>query len=242
MRRKTVVLFSGGPDSAVALYQAYREGDELLALTLANDHRGSNAVEVACARALAKQVGAAHTVVDFGFTEAILRDVPSTRFAVGGQMGGCVPTSTHSAAMGVELMHVAALFHAANHGASRVLWSVHADDLAGATAADVLQYLALVNGIVELRTSFACRLETPFLSLPKSEVIALGSKLNVRFQDTFSCVENNIRVHCGECEQCLRRISAFSTAGVSDPARFEGDAAPLEEPFSLETRFGLQRF
>jgi len=125
-------------------------------------------------------------------------------------------------------MHIGAMFYAVNHGASRVLWSIHADDLKDSNHEEVLRYLDFIEKIVRLRSGTTCRLEAPFLSFHKNEVIELGSKLKIPFEDTFSCLENDTRVHCGKCEQCVKRIEAFRKAGLLDPARFEGTATSLE--------------
>ncbi len=55
--QRAVVLLSGGPDSAVAAFQARQRGDELIVLTVINNERGSNANEVACAQAIASGLG-----------------------------------------------------------------------------------------------------------------------------------------------------------------------------------------
>lgn len=219
---KTIVLLSGGPDSAVALYQAYKESQEVLAFTVALDHRGTNVVEVECARRLTARLGVSHTVANFGFTRDLLGDVPQTRLALGGQINSCPKRGTRCAELGVEFMHVGALLFAVNHKAERVVWSIHSDDLGASTADEVRNYLMLMNHMTELRTKRPSKLEAPFLNFSKSEVLTLGERLSVPFEDTFSCNDSETKVHCGVCDQCQKRFAAFSMAGIHDPARFNG--------------------
>lgn len=45
---------------------------------------------------------------------------------------------------------------------------------------------------------------TPFIEMSKEEVVAIGKKLNVPLELTYSCLANNDSP-CGECESCVSR-------------------------------------
>lgn len=45
---------------------------------------------------------------------------------------------------------------------------------------------------------------TPFIEMSKGEVVAIGKKLNVPLELTYSCLANNDSP-CGECESCISR-------------------------------------
>jgi 7-cyano-7-deazaguanine synthase len=45
---------------------------------------------------------------------------------------------------------------------------------------------------------------TPFIEMSKEEVVAIGKKLNVPLELTYSCLANNDSP-CGECESCISR-------------------------------------
>ena len=55
----------------------------------------------------------------------------------------------------------------------------------------------------------------PFGSLPKAEVVRLGSALPLHL--TMSCLRPTPdELHCGGCNKCRERIEAFARAGVAD--------------------------
>ncbi len=67
--------------------------------------------------------------------------------------------------------------------------------------------------------------DTPFLSLAKSDVIRLGVELRVPLELTLSCMNPQEGRHCGQCSKCRERRDAFHEAGVTDPTAYA--AAPL---------------
>jgi 7-cyano-7-deazaguanine synthase len=73
--------------------------------------------------------------------------------------------------------------------------------------------------------AYTISIDTPFVEMRKSEVIALGSELNVPFALTLSCMNPQQELHCGRCSKCRERRDAFAEAGVVDPAPYA--AIPL---------------
>jgi 7-cyano-7-deazaguanine synthase len=83
------------------------------------------------------------------------------------------------------------------------------------------------------------RVDAPYASTEKSEVIRRGAALGVPFELTLSCMNpprsavdsqrsavNGPRpaVHCGECSKCRERHDAFLEAGVADPTSYASTA------------------
>ena len=60
----------------------------------------------------------------------------------------------------------------------------------------------------------------PFIEVSKSEIIRIGEKLGVRFDNTWTCYEGG-EDHCGTCSSCRERKRAFEEAGVKDPTVYE---------------------
>ena len=58
------------------------------------------------------------------------------------------------------------------------------------------------------------RLESPYSSLTKGELIARNSRLPLHL--TLTCMVPVAGKHCGECNKCHERHAAFVKAGVQD--------------------------
>lgn len=73
---------------------------------------------------------------------------------------------------------------------------------------------------------------TPFAGLRKEDVIALGLSLGVPLELTLSCMsprpaseaDGGLPIHCGECSKCRERREAFAAAGLEDPAPYAVEA------------------
>jgi 7-cyano-7-deazaguanine synthase len=64
------------------------------------------------------------------------------------------------------------------------------------------------------------RIETPYASCHKADVIRIGVRLGVPFQLTLSCMQPVNGLHCGRCSKCRERRDAFREAGIEDPTRY----------------------
>lgn len=64
----------------------------------------------------------------------------------------------------------------------------------------------------------------PFENLTKSQVLALGRHLPLDL--TFSCLRPITGLHCGHCNKCAERKTAFADAGLPDRTAYAVAAAP----------------
>ena len=78
--------------------------------------------------------------------------------------------------------------------------------------------LALEQVIAE-STGNAVHVATPFSSLHKKEIVALGAALGVPFALTRSCYEQT-ETSCGQCGTCRERLDAFAANGLVDPVGY----------------------
>jgi 7-cyano-7-deazaguanine synthase len=62
------------------------------------------------------------------------------------------------------------------------------------------------------------RLLRPFAGMGKHEVMKLGD--NLPLEHTFSCISPQEGLHCGQCNKCVERQSAFSQMRVADPTQY----------------------
>ncbi len=72
------------------------------------------------------------------------------------------------------------------------------------------------------------RIIAPLVSLKKSQILTLATRLGAPLHYTWSCYKRN-DLACGECDSCLLRLRAFEEIGSSDPiqyAKFSKDREP----------------
>jgi 7-cyano-7-deazaguanine synthase len=66
------------------------------------------------------------------------------------------------------------------------------------------------------------RIETPLMSLTKSDIIAQGQRLGLDYGLTLSCYQADDQGRaCGVCDSCRLRARGFEDAGVEDPTRYQ---------------------
>jgi len=82
--------------------------------------------------------------------------------------------------------------------------SNHAYELDATTA-----FLSGVEALVQRIGNV--RLEMPFRTFSKAEVVRIGLRLGVPVAETYSCQVNSVE-HCGACPNCVERINALSVA------------------------------
>ncbi|MFH0919995.1 MAG: 7-cyano-7-deazaguanine synthase [Fibrobacterota bacterium] len=62
-------------------------------------------------------------------------------------------------------------------------------------------------------------LETPLISLRKSDIIKNASDMKLPLHLTWTCYKNN-DIACGECDACMRRLRGFKNAKLYDPLEY----------------------
>jgi 7-cyano-7-deazaguanine synthase len=74
------------------------------------------------------------------------------------------------------------------------------------------------NTVIDLGTKPETKISinTPVITLKKSEIVKRGMELNAPFELTWSCYTNEDRA-CGVCDSCALRLRAFQIAGIEDP-------------------------
>ncbi len=78
------------------------------------------------------------------------------------------------------------------------------------------------NKVVEAGTRPETRIDvvTPLIHMKKSEIVAMGVKLEAPLHLTWSCYQNSEKA-CGKCESCVLRMKGFLEAGITDPIPYE---------------------
>jgi 7-cyano-7-deazaguanine synthase len=102
-------------------------------------------------------------------------------------------------------------------GCSAVYYGAHHDDWAGSAYPDCSpEFVEAMARAVELGTGGELRLEAPFVTWSKADIVRLGLQLGVPYGLTWSCYEGGDRP-CGTCATCIDRAHAFAENDAIDP-------------------------
>lgn len=219
---RSVVLLSGGLDSATCLAIARADGTEPYALTVLYGQR--HLAEIDAAKRVAQALGAVeHKFVSVelnAFGGSALTDeieVPKDRDE---SAMTDIPV-TYVPARNTVLLSMA-LGYAEVTGAEAIYAGVNAVDYSGypdcrpefIRAFQELARLATKAGVegrpIEIRT--------PLIFLTKPQIIERGLALGVDYGMTHSCYDPVDGRPCGHCDACLIRLKAFHSLGREDPA------------------------
>ena len=63
-------------------------------------------------------------------------------------------------------------------------------------------------------------IEMPIIHLKKHEIVKKGIELDVPFELSWSCYQNETKA-CGVCDSCALRLRGFQLTGIEDPIEYE---------------------
>jgi 7-cyano-7-deazaguanine synthase len=220
---KAVILLSGGLDSSTVLYLAKSEGYDCYALSF--DYQQRHRRELTAAQTIATAVGVvAHQVVSFdlslwGGSALTDNQIPLPQDRELSAMSESIPVTYVPARNTIFLSF--ALAYAEAIAADRVYIGVNALDYSGYPdcRGDYIDAMRSVFrlGTKQGREGDPIEIITPLIELKKTEIIQLGNRLGVPWQQTWSCYSGD-EVPCGTCDSCLLRLAAFAELGLVDPA------------------------
>jgi 7-cyano-7-deazaguanine synthase len=224
---KTILIYSGGMDSTVLLYHLLNEGYTVKALSV--DYGQRHKKEIECARLITQRLNVEHLVADLTGITSLLGgssltsadiDVPEGHYAEDNMKATVVPNRN-------MIMLSVATGWAISTKCDSVSYAAHSGD--HAIYPDCREEFAqAVDQAIQLADWHKVVLNRPFVTLTKADIVALGSKLGVPFEDTWSCYKGG-DLHCGRCGTCVERREAFHLAGVEDPTPYGAEAPSLEE-------------
>lgn len=220
---KTIVLLSGGLDSATVLALCQSEGRECHALSFRYGQR--HAVELDAAARVAAQLGAAsHRVcaIDVaclsGSSLTGRGEVPKGRSANEIEQG--IPSTYVPGRNTLFVAHALSL--AESIGAGAIALGINALDYSGYPDCRP-EWLAAMQEVARLGTKVGVdgqgiALYAPLVAMGKADIIRAGARLGVDFALTHSCYDPDVAgAACGECDSCQLRRRGFAQAGVPDP-------------------------
>jgi len=219
--KKTVILLSGGLDSATVLYWAVNKGYRAQALIFDYGQRHSR--EIDSAKALCKRAGVPYQVISIKlpWQGSSLLDKKTTLPRAGSvkNIGLKIPSTYVPGRNTLFLSYGLSFAEAA--GAGAVMIGANALDYSGYPDCRP-DFISAMSKVYKLGTKAGrqgkpIRIVAPLLKLTKSQIVKLGIRLGVPYQLTWSCYRGG-KKPCGTCDSCLLRAKGFREAGAQDPA------------------------
>lgn len=219
---RSVVLLSGGLDSATCLAIARADGTEPYALTVLYGQRHQE--EIAASKRVASALGAAaHKFVGVELNaiggSALTDDIEVPKDRDEAEMTD-IPV-TYVPARNTVLLALA-LGYAEVVGAEAIYAGLNAVDYSGYPDCRP-EFVAAFQDLARLATKAGVEgrpieIRTPLIQLTKPEIIERGLSLGVDYGLTHSCYDPVNGHACGHCDACIIREKAFASLGLRDPA------------------------
>jgi 7-cyano-7-deazaguanine synthase len=224
MKKKAVILSSGGIDSTTAMAMAKSEGFELYSLSF--DYGQRHVVELEASKRTAEALGCLRHLVlriDMGSIggSALTADIAVPHGRSEAAMGKGIPITYVPARNTIFLSH--ALAWAEVLGAADIFIGVNAVDYSGypdCRPEYILAFEAMANLAIKAAVEGKLRIaiRTPLIDMTKAEIIRRGVVLGIDYGHTHSCYDPDGKGRaCGECDSCLLRRKGFRDAGIPDP-------------------------
>ncbi|MDG6994775.1 MAG: 7-cyano-7-deazaguanine synthase QueC [Nitrososphaerota archaeon] len=207
---KSILLLSGGLDSTVALYWALDHGQAVETLSFEYFRRSKR--EIAACTKISKTADCPNRIIRLDFLKEI-DDLKTQRknHALDRAPSAYIPSRN------IIFYGIAASI--AEISDSRFIIGGHnKDDVKSFPDASTYFFKSLNQTMTKGRISGARtgRIILPLSKLSKREVIQLGIKLGVPFEDTWSCYKSD-KEPCRSCPSCVLRANAFREARLPDP-------------------------
>jgi len=227
MKKKAVILSSGGVDSTTVMFIARSRGYRIHSLSLNYGQRHFHELEAA------KRVAAAvnaekHLIIDVdlkkiggsALTDTIL--VPKGKTPL--EKKENIPV-TYVPARNTIFLSIA-LAWAEVIKSSEIFIGVNAVDYSGYPDCRP-EYIMAFENMANLATKFTTdgpgkiKIVTPLINLTKAEIITKGTQLGVDYSITQSCYDPSPGgLACGLCDSCIFRKKGFKEAGIPDPTSY----------------------
>ena len=221
-KQKSVVLLSGGLDSATTLAIALDDGYDVYALSF--DYGQKHNKELKCAEKIAEHYKVKHKIVkiDLSWAKSALTDkkikIPESRKNI----GKGIP-STYVPARNMIMLSFA-LAYAETINADAVFIGANAIDYSGYPDCRPGFYKAFQKaaslGTKKGAESKPIQIKYPLINMTKSNIIKKGMELEVPYHLTWSCYKGKKKA-CGKCDSCMLRLKGFKEAGYDDPIEYE---------------------
>ncbi len=221
--RKSVVLLSGGLDSATVLLIAMAQGFECYALSINYGQRAT--AELDAAKKLSKHYHVDnHRLIDVTMNQFGGSALTDASLSIPHEMVTTEIPITYVPARNTILLSLALGF-AETIGAFDIFY--------GANSIDYSNYPDCRSEYIRAFEQLAClatkagveghkfTIHAPLINMSKEEIILRGIALGLDYSLTVSCYDPDPHgLACGQCASCQLRAKGFQQAGVTDPTRY----------------------
>tara|TARA_B110000444_G_C18702856_1_gene529822 strand:+ start:116 stop:793 length:678 start_codon:yes stop_codon:yes gene_type:complete len=222
IKKKAVVLVSGGLDSTTMLAMALKQGYECY--TLSFDYGQRHIAELKAAHRISNAMAAVgHKIVYLSLNSIGGSALTDNAIAVPEIETEGIPV-TYVPARNTIFLSIG-LGWAEVLDADNIFIGVNAVDYSGypdcrpefISAFEKMANIATKAGTEGRKIS----IQTPLIDLSKREIIQQGLELGVDYSITVSCYQSSDEGKaCGKCDSCRLRKQGFLEAGVADPTRY----------------------
>lgn len=211
---RTMLIFSGGMDSATLLYDLLAAGDYVECLAV--NYRQRHGREIESAERICADLSVRLDVLDLSMLGSMLEGSSQTDSTVGVPFGRYDEPS-----MKLTVVPNRNMFMLASAGAVAI--SRKMDRLAyGAHAGDHTiypdcrpEFVEAMSNAFRLCDWHPLDLFVPYLLWTKGEICSRGIELGVPYEHTWTCYSGG-DIPCGKCGSCTERAEAFDHAGAED--------------------------
>jgi len=207
MKRKTVVVFSGGLDSTTLLYHLIELGHEVKAISF--DYGQRHRKELDAASKIATNLRVEHRIVDVTGLATIFGSNALTDHQVNVPHGEYSPQTMQVTVVPNRnmIMLSIATGWAIALGYDSVAFGAHSGEYTPYPDCQPA-FAAAVNAATHACDDRPIEVLAPFVRWSKKNVAKRGLELNVPFDLTWSCYEGGDEP-CGKCSTCLDRNEAL---------------------------------
>jgi 7-cyano-7-deazaguanine synthase len=217
MKKKAIVLLSGGQDSATCLAIAKQKFEEIHCICF--DYGQRHRIEIECSKVLAKRGNATFECIDITFVKDLSQSALVTETIKIKDDPNSLP-NTFVPGRNALFLTLASMI-AYEKKCTTIFTGVCQTDYSGYP--DCRQdFIKSQQQTISLALDRSFKIETPLMYLTKKETVLMMQKLELLewYKDTHTCYEGS-RPACGKCPACKLRLAGFKQANVKDPIRYK---------------------
>jgi len=218
---KSLILLSGGIDSAVCALIAKRKGRELYGLTF--NYSQKHKIEIKKAKRLGKEIGFKKhwflkiPPIVFNSSSLVNKSLKVPKNSFGSEK---IP-STYVPSRNLVFLCIASAI-AETEGIDEIYIGANSIDFSGYPDCRP-EFIRSFQNCINTGTKRGVegnpiKIVAPLLKKRKKEIIELGNSLGLNFSLTWSCYNPiNGDLPCGKCDSCIIRKNGFKMAKIEDP-------------------------